>query len=222
VHGRPFKADDLIAYFCAEFGFHESLPIYSGGLGILAGDHCKAPATWACPSSVSACFTARAISSRRWPPTGISRHLQRLRFRRPADFPGAQRDGNEVLVAGRLPRRTVQAKLWEVKVGHVKPHPARHLAAAKHRIRPRNHPPLYGGDKTPASNRKSCSASAAHAPSLPIGLKPTVWHVNEGHAAFLILERIRSLVAAAALCRGARSGGIQRRVHHAYPGAGRP
>ena len=42
VHGRPFRDDDLIAYFCAEFGFHESLPIYSGGLGILAGDHCKA------------------------------------------------------------------------------------------------------------------------------------------------------------------------------------
>jgi hypothetical protein len=60
----PLQADDLIAYFCAEFGFHESLPIYSGGLGILAGDHCKGASTCACPSSPSACSTARAISTR--------------------------------------------------------------------------------------------------------------------------------------------------------------
>jgi len=39
--GRKLQSDDLIAYFCAEYGFHESLPVYSGGLGILAGDHCK-------------------------------------------------------------------------------------------------------------------------------------------------------------------------------------
>jgi starch phosphorylase len=76
---------------------------------------------------------------------------------------------------------------------------------------------LYGGDKTRASNRKSCSASAASAPSR-LGLKPTVWHVNEGHAAFLILERIRSLVSgglpyAAAL--EAVASNVD--VHHAYP-----
>ena len=41
-HAGQVKADELIAYFCAEFGVHESLPLYSGGLGILAGDHCKA------------------------------------------------------------------------------------------------------------------------------------------------------------------------------------
>ena len=65
-HGAPvgraaperLGADDLVAYFCAEFGFHESLPIYSGGLGILAG----------CRSSVSACSIARAISTRRSTP----------------------------------------------------------------------------------------------------------------------------------------------------------
>jgi glycogen phosphorylase len=49
VHGHPFRDDDLIAYFCAEFGFHESLPIYSGGLGILAGDHCKAASDMGLP-----------------------------------------------------------------------------------------------------------------------------------------------------------------------------
>jgi starch phosphorylase len=64
MHGRPFRDDDLIAYFCAEFGFHESLPIYSGGLGILAGDHCKAASDMGCPSWGSACFTARATSTR--------------------------------------------------------------------------------------------------------------------------------------------------------------
>src|ERR1700736_639570 len=46
---QRFLGDDLIAYFCAEFGFHESLPIYSGGLGILAGDHCKAASDLSIP-----------------------------------------------------------------------------------------------------------------------------------------------------------------------------
>ena len=65
-------ADELggpIAYFCAEYGFHESLGIYSGGLGVLAGDHRRRRPTWPCRSSASGCSTARATSTRRSTPT---------------------------------------------------------------------------------------------------------------------------------------------------------
>ena len=58
-----------IAYFCAEYGLHESLGIYSGGLGVLAGDHMKSASDMALPASASACSTARATSARRSTPT---------------------------------------------------------------------------------------------------------------------------------------------------------
>ena len=66
------ERDDLIAYFCAEYGWHESFPIYSGGLGVLAGDHCKTASDFACRSSRSGCCIGRAISSAHRPqrPTG--------------------------------------------------------------------------------------------------------------------------------------------------------
>ena len=84
--GEADARDGLVAYFCAEFGFHESLPIYSGGLGILAGDHCKAASDVGCPSSASACCIARVTSCRPSTREGSQRaDVLRRRFRRPAD-----------------------------------------------------------------------------------------------------------------------------------------
>ena len=111
---------DLVAYFCAEFGFHESLPIYSGGLGILAGDHCK------------------AASDMRLPFVGVGLLYRQGYFFQTVDSEGQQhaaysdsdfdelpiqpvRDANgaEPLVEVELPGRTVKVKLWQTRVGHV-------------------------------------------------------------------------------------------------------
>ena len=80
LHGERLRplvparyADELsgpIAYFCAEYGLHESLGIYSGGLGVLAGDHMKTAATWPSRRSASACSTATGTSASRSTPTG--------------------------------------------------------------------------------------------------------------------------------------------------------
>ena len=97
---------DLVAYFCAEFGFHESLPIYSGGLGILAGDHCKAASDMRLPF----------VGGRAALPPGLllpdhrrrgqpARRVLRLRFRRPADRAGEPTsDGADLRVDGRAAR----------------------------------------------------------------------------------------------------------------------
>ena len=71
------KADRLIAYFSAEFGLHESLPIYSGGLGILSAITARRPATWGCRSSAWVSSIPRAISPRRSTPTAASRRFTR-------------------------------------------------------------------------------------------------------------------------------------------------
>jgi starch phosphorylase len=197
VHGQPFKSDDLIAYFCAEFGFHESLPIYSGGLGILAGDHCKAASDMGLPF------------------IGIGLLYHQGYFHQTLDAKGNQQatysdsnfddlpisplrdtNGQEVVVDVEFPGRTVHAKLWEARVGHVRlilldtwvPQNTAHDREITHR--------LYGGDRTMRIEQEILLGVGGVRALAALGLKPTVWHVNEGHAAFLILERIRQLVSA--------------------------
>jgi starch phosphorylase len=195
VHGQPFADDDLIAYFCAEFGFHESLPIYSGGLGILAGDHCKAASDMGLP------FIGVGLLYRQgyFQQTLTADGSQQATYN-DSDFddlpvvPVVDSQGNELLVPVELPGRTVQAKLWEVTVGHVRlilldtwlPQNSAHDREITHR--------LYGGDKTTRIEQEILLGVGGTRALGLLGLKPTVWHVNEGHAAFLILERIRNLI----------------------------
>lgn len=195
VHGQPFTDDDLIAYFCAEFGFHESLPIYSGGLGILAGDHCKAASDMGLP------FIGVGLLYRQgyFQQTLTADGHQQATYN-DSDFddlpvtPVLDANGQEVLVAVDFPGRTIQAKVWEVTVGHVRlilldtwlpinSAPDREIT---HR--------LYGGDKTTRIEQEILLGVGGTRALEALGLKPTVWHVNEGHAAFLILERIRGLI----------------------------
>ena len=195
VHGRPFKEDDLIAYFCAEFGFHESLPIYSGGLGILAGDHCKAASDMGLPFIGVGLLYRQGYFSQTLSADG---HQQAIY--NDSDFddlpisPLLDAQGREVLVHVEFPGRHIQAKVWEVKVGHVRlilldtwlPQNTERDREITHR--------LYGGDKTTRIEQEILLGVGGVRALGILGLKPTVWHVNEGHAAFLILERIRRLM----------------------------
>ena len=196
VHGKIFREDDLIAYFCAEFGLHESLPIYSGGLGILAGDHCKAASDMGLPF------------------VGVGLLYREGYFHQKLDAEGHQQasyhdsdfddlplsavldaSGQEVLIALNLPDRQVFAKLWEVRVGHVRiillDTCLERNAIQDREITHR----LYGGDKTTRIEQEILLGVGGARALATLGLKPTVWHVNEGHAAFLIVERVRRLMA---------------------------
>lgn len=195
VHGRPFNEDDLIAYFCAEFGFHESLPIYSGGLGILAGDHCKAASDMGLPFIGIGLLYRQGYFSQTLNADG-----QQQAIYNDSDFddlpisPLLDSNGQEMLVPVEFPGRAIQAKLWEVQVGHVRlilldtwlPQNSDRDREITHR--------LYGGDKTTRIEQEILLGVGGVRALAALGLKPTVWHVNEGHAAFLILERMRSLM----------------------------
>ena len=184
--------NDLVAYFCAEFGFHESLPIYSGGLGILAGDHCK------------------AASDMRLPFVGVGLLYRQGYFQQKIDGEGNQQaiyqdsdfddlPVNPVLDAGgaetcidiELPGRTLKVKLWHVRVGKVRlvlldtDLPGN--AEADRRVTYR----LYGGDREVRILQEIVLGIGGVRALGALGLRPTVWHMNEGHAAFLVLERIR-------------------------------
>ena len=119
-HTAHLQREDVIAYFCAEFGLHESLPIYSGGLGILAGDHTK------------------TASDLRMPFVGVGLLYRQGYFQQTIDGEGRQHaiyadtefellpvepalrnDGSELHIAIDLPGRRVQLKVWRARVGHV-------------------------------------------------------------------------------------------------------
>src|SRR5947207_4428230 len=191
---QRFLGDDLIAYFCAEFGFHESLPIYSGGLGILAGDHCKAASDLSIPL------------------VGIGLLYRQGYFSQTIDGEGNQGatytdsdfselpvelvtidGGADVRVSVELPGRSVALRVWRASVGRVKlllldtdvPENDNRDRGITYR--------LYGGDRTMRIEQEIVLGVGGVRALSQLGLRPTVWHMNEGHAAFLVLERIRVL-----------------------------
>ena len=186
---------DQIVYFCFEFGFHESLPIYSGGLGILAGDHCKAASDLRLP------FVGIGLLYRQgYFFQTIDNHGNQQAIYTDSDFedlpiaPVLQDDGTETRIEVALPKRNVILKIWMVKIGRVK------LYLLDTDL-PENSPEdrnithkLYGGDKTMRIEQEIILGVGGVRALHEMGIKPTVWHINEGHAAFMILERARMLV----------------------------
>ena len=190
------QREDLVAYFCAEFGIHESLPIYSGGLGILAGDHCKAASDFQLP------FVAVGLMYRQgyFTQTIDGDGRQRAAYY-DSDFEDLpieavkRKDGTELTVELAFPARKLLVKVWQARVGHVSlylldtdlPENAERERDIVHR--------LYGGDRTTRLEQEIVLGVGGMRALAALGFEPTVWHINEGHAAFLVLERVRALVA---------------------------
>jgi starch phosphorylase len=192
---ETLKEDDLVAYFCAEFGFHESLPIYSGGLGILAGDHCK------------------AASDARLPFVGVGLLYRQGYFHQEVDGAGNQHaeyhdsdfaelpieparksDGGEAHVQVELPGCVAEVKVWQVRIGHVTLYLLdTDLECNRERERDIAHR-LYGGDRNTRIEQEMVLGIGGVRALEALGIRPTIWHINEGHPAFLVLERARELV----------------------------
>jgi starch phosphorylase len=188
--------EDRIAYFCAEYGFHDSVPLYSGGLGILAGDHCKTA------SDMRLSFVAVGLLYRQGYFTqGIDEHGRQLvEYRHtPADQmpvgPARNAQGQEIQLKVAFPGRSVAIKAWRADVGRV---PVLLLDTDV----PENEPAdrkitqvLYGGDQGLRILQEIVLGVGGVRVLRAAGFSPTVWHINEGHAAFMVIERIRELTA---------------------------
>lgn len=195
VHEHLDPENDLVAYFCAEFGFHESLPIYSGGLGILAGDHCKAASDLYLP------FVAVGLLYRQGYFTQtIDGHGNQIAHYTPTNFddlvisPARDNNGDEVHVKVNLDSRAVTLKVWQAKAGHITLYLLdSDLPLNSERDRSITYQ-LYGGDRTTRIQQEIVLGIGGVRALRALGLTPNAWHINEGHAAFLILERCRELV----------------------------
>ena len=185
-----------IAYFCAEYGLHESLGIYSGGLGVLAGDHLKTASDMALPLVGVGLLYRRGYFRQTIDADGHQEHaypnydLSRLPLMRALD-----REGNRLTVTVELPGRDVRADVWTAQVGRV---PVLLLDTDTPENdegdRPITHQLYVRGREMRLHQELILGVGGVRA-IRALGLEPAVWHLNEGHSAFLLAERARELVA---------------------------
>lgn len=183
---------DLIAYFCMEYGFHESLHLYSGGLGILAGDHCKAASDLGIPFCAIGLLFHEGYFDQLIDGEGhqvVS--YPRANFPDQPVVPLLDEDGNEVKVKVELPRRSVTIKIWQLRAGRAEllllDTDLPENSAADRRITNR----LYGGDAEMRIQQELVLGVGGVRALRAAGKNPTAWHINEGHSAFQIIERCR-------------------------------
>ncbi len=187
--------DVQIAYFSAEFGLHESLPIYSGGLGILSGDHVKEASDMDLPFVAVGFIYPQGYFRQRLDPSGWQfAEYNKLNFADVPAIPALDQDGHEVVIEVELPGRTIYAKVYKFRVGRVE------LLLMDTDIHP-NSPQdrelsarLYGGDQEMRISQELVLGVGGVRALRRLGYQPTVWHMNEGHSAFLVLELCRELV----------------------------
>ena len=193
-----------IAYFCAEYGFHESLGIYSGGLGVLAGDHMKSASDMALPLVGVGLLYRKGYFRQAIDADGHQEHeypdfdLGRLPFLRVLDPMG-----DPLSVPVELPGRVVSAAVWLLQVGRV---PVLLLdtdhSGNGDADRPITHILYVRGREMRLHQELVLGVGGVRA-LRSLGLAPSVWHLNEGHSAFLLVERARELVAGGMLLEDA-------------------
>jgi glycogen phosphorylase len=193
----PHLAKSTVAYFSAEFGLHNSIPIYSGGLGVLAGDHCKEASDLGIPLVGLGFMYPQGYFHQRMSADGWQ-EAEYEPFNR-LDSP-IQRaltpDGQPCQVSVQMDHRAIVGVVWQVRVGRV-------MLYLIDTDVPDNQPwdrelsaRLYGGDHNVRLRQEILIGVGGVRVFRALGISPAVWHANEGHSAFLTLERVRELVQA--------------------------
>lgn len=189
------KTSETIAYFSAEFGLHEALPIYSGGLGILSGDHCKAASDLGLPFIGVGFLYPQGYFTQRIDSSGTQvAEYEKIDFAEVPAIPALNKEGKEVLIHVDLPGRAVYAKVWKIQVGRI---PIYLMDTDVELNAPQDRElsaRLYGGDREMRISQEIVLGIGGVRAIEALGYKPAVWHMNEGHSAFLGLERVRRKV----------------------------
>jgi starch phosphorylase len=187
----PDGATRTIAYFSAEFALHQSLPIYAGGLGVLAGDHCKEASDLGVPLMAvgfmypQGYFHQRVSSAR-----GQEETYETLDWADAPVGPAITPGGERCLVSVPVGGRTIRIMVWHVLLGRVTAYlldthvegnapEDRELSAR-----------LYGGNQETRLRQEIVLGVGGVRTLRAMNVDPAVWHLNEGHAAFVALERL--------------------------------
>jgi starch phosphorylase len=184
-----------VAYFSAEFGLHESLPIYSGGLGVLAGDHLKSASEIGLPLVAVGLLYRNGYFQQYLSADGWQQEAYpELDFYNLPIEPMKYSDGSPVHVRVDLPENSVFCKVWRSNVGRI---PLYMLDTNLQENSPADRDitsRLYGGGPEMRIKQEIVLGIGGVRALEALNIKPTIFHMNEGHSAFLALERIRVLL----------------------------
>ena len=191
----PSLSNVCVAYFSMEFGIHESLPLYSGGLGLLAGDHLKSASDLGVPLAAVGLmyrqgYFQQSVSTDGWQ---LEEYVSADFYSMPATL---MKDsaGQPIIVKIKAGPSEVAVQIWRIQVGRVPLYmldadiPAN--SAADREITSR----LYGGDEDMRIRQEVVLGIGGLRSLKAMGVQPDVCHMNEGHAAFLTVERIRQVI----------------------------
>ena len=184
-----------IAYFSAEFALHQSLPIYAGGLGVLAGDHCKEAADLGLPFVGIGFMYPQGYFRQRMTDDGWQQErYERISWTDAPIEAAITPDGRPCITAVPLGDRTVLAAVWRVRLGRVRlfllDTDLAENAPWDRELSAR----LYGGNSEMRIQQEIILGIGGVRALRALGIQPTVWHLNEGHAAFVALQRIREII----------------------------
>ena len=191
----PDNTGDLIAYFSAEYGLDEILPIYSGGLGILSGDHLKSASDLGVPLIAVGLLYKNGYFSQKINGQGVQEtEYTDLEIEDLPITPVKDVDGQDLIISVDMPKKKLYIKVWEIKVGRVtlylmdsdiEANIAEYRGITK---------TLYGGNQETRIQQEIVLGMAGVELLRRLGVKPTVYHMNEGHSSFLILKLIENTI----------------------------
>ncbi|MFN7915271.1 MAG: alpha-glucan family phosphorylase [Vicinamibacterales bacterium] len=183
-----------IAYFSAEFALHQSLPIYAGGLGVLAGDHCKEASDLGVPLIGIGFMYPQGYFHQQVSADGWQQEVyEHLNWPDVAIDKATNADGSPLITAVPIGDRTVLVQVWRVRAGRVKLYlldtDLEENAPWDRELSAR----LYGGDRETRIQQEIILGIGGVRALKALGSEPGVFHLNEGHAGFVVLQRIRDL-----------------------------
>ncbi|MFI5386425.1 MAG: alpha-glucan family phosphorylase [Fimbriimonadales bacterium] len=190
------STDTTIAYFCFEFGITEGLPIYSGGLGVLAGDHLKAASDLGIPLVAVGLLYSRGYFRQSLNHEGWQQEIypQYDFYQMPLELMRGS-DDQPIRIEVQFPDRTITCQVWKALVGRIPLYLLDSNVLENAPVDQDTTDQLYGGDEEMRIRQEMILGIGGMKALRAVGINPTVCHMNEGHAAFLSLERIRQFTA---------------------------
>ena len=191
----PENKEDLIAYFSAEYGLDETLPIYSGGLGILSGDHLKSASDLGIPLVAVGLLYKNGYFHQIIDKNGNQQtEYKNIELDNLPIHPVKTKINDDLIIDLKIGKDRVYVKVWKIEVGRVNLYlldtdiPENKEANRGITLR------LYGGDQDMRIKQEIVLGIGGVTVLKELGLNPTVYHMNEGHSSFLVLETIKNII----------------------------
>ena len=191
----PDNKDDLIAYFSAEYGLDETMPMYAGGLGILSGDHLKSASDMGIPLVAVGLLYKKGYFHQEIDGQGKQKKVYRdIDLSYLPLKPVKDKNGDDLIITLKMPLKKLSLKAWKVEVGRV----SLYLLDSDFDENVEEYrditTTLYGGDQERRIQQEMCLGMAGVSLLEKLGYNPSVYHMNEGHSAFLTLELIKNII----------------------------